>query len=555
MKRIATQFRAFRIQHLRLLIVTMGFVLCFLSGFSQSGTIIVNGSTTWPVSYNTQFPIWLPGGSGASVNIGANVTSISGILFNVVPNGTGNELTVNAIVNITSNTPIAAGTALKIEGILFTSATGSGSGSSWVVGGNTPGGTATLGTNDNSALSIQSGTGALNVGTDPGAKTITIGTSSNTVNITANNLNETISGTAIQTGATSINTTGSAATTIGSASSATTVGGVLNVNGNLAKINGATYNWPASSTTTAGYVLTNNGSGTLTWASPQSINQTSGSTPGASSASSNSATWNTPGAFSVTVPAGVTQMTVDMAGAQGGTGNYQNANYHIGGYGGRVVASYPVTGGSTIFVSVGAAGGNYGGSGGGGGYLNDATGGAGGIYTVSGPYTGGGGGGSSDIRIGGTALANRVLVAAGGGGGAGQDPGNNACKGGPGGATTAALGAGFTNNVQNGSRTACGIATGSGGTVSGPGAGGCWTGYCSQSNGGTGPGGNANNCANGGGGGGGGYFGGGGGAWSGGGGGANYTGPSAVSPVSTTGYQGNSWQAAPLNGYVTIYWY
>jgi hypothetical protein len=663
------------------------FSLIALTGFAQSGTILVNGSGV-PVSSGTKFPIWLPGGSGQSINIGSNVTSISGILYNITPSTAGgNIMTVNSVVYITGATSIAAGTALKVEGILF-STTSSSTSTTWNVGGNTTPPSPVIGSTDNSPVSIQSGTGSLNIGADAAAKTITLGntvagtainenvganytltgvagsaynigvntttgsistggsltsgainiggtsqtgtitvgtgpstpiniggsTSTTTIGhnavvagalnvgstetvtglVTQNggltetgaaNINatgsatttignagsatnvggtETVTGLVTQngglteTGAASINGTGSAATTIGNASSATTVGGALYITGNLAQINGATYTWPTSSTCNAGYVLTNNGSGVLSWSSVMGAVETAGSTPGATSSSANSATWTTPGAYIATVPSGVTKITVDMAGAQGGTAwNYLGAtSYSLGGYGGRMVASYPVTPGSTIYISVGGAGGSSGiYTGGGGGYLNDAGGGAGTNYTASGPYYGSGGGGASDIRIGGTALANRVLVAGGGGGAAGHQTPNNLCNGGPGGASTAALGAGYHGGVQGELTNTCGTSTGGGGTVSGPGAGGCYNGYANANSGGSGYGGSSTTTANAGGGGGGGYFGGGGGMWGGGGGGANYANGSAISPVSTTGYQGSNWYSAPLNGYVTIYWH
>jgi hypothetical protein len=98
------------------------------------------------------------------------------------------------------------------------------------------------------------------------------------------------------------------------------------------------------------------------------------------------------------VPAGVTSISVDAYGAQGGSNSpATNVNY-----GGRVQADIPVTPGTTIYIYVGeqptglTGGWNGGGTG----------------------ETGGkGGGGASDIRIGGTTFADRVIVAGAGGGG------------------------------------------------------------------------------------------------------------------------------------------
>jgi hypothetical protein len=55
----------------------------------------------------------------------------------------------------------------------------------WLVGGNSPGVSSILGTLDNSAMTIQTGSGALNIGTDAVAKTITLGnlTGATTTNI------------------------------------------------------------------------------------------------------------------------------------------------------------------------------------------------------------------------------------------------------------------------------------------------------------------------------------------------------------------------------------
>ncbi len=123
-----------------------------------------------------------------------------------------------------------------------------------------------------------------------------------------------------------------------------------------------------------------------------------------------------------TVPDGVTKATFDLYGAEGGLVERKSS----GGKGGRATATIPVTGGSSVQVTVGGQGqsdGNpaYGGfNGGGDGHL------------------GGGGGGASDIRIGGTDLANRVLVAGGGGGGGncGVTRGGSQTDGGDGGGTS-----------------------------------------------------------------------------------------------------------------------
>ncbi|MCA8933918.1 MAG: IPTL-CTERM sorting domain-containing protein [Rhodospirillaceae bacterium] len=103
-------------------------------------------------------------------------------------------------------------------------------------------------------------------------------------------------------------------------------------------------------------------------------------------------------AQSFVVPAGVTSVTIEAWGAQGGI-NTAGITNNLGGY---ATGALPVTPGSTLYVyvggqPVGVAGGFNGGG--------------------AGDTGGAGGGGASDVRQGGSALADRVLVAAGGGGG------------------------------------------------------------------------------------------------------------------------------------------
>src|SRR5690606_3564460 len=119
-----------------------------------------------------------------------------------------------------------------------------------------------------------------------------------------------------------------------------------------------------------------------------------------------------------TVPAGVTEIEVDLYGAQGGTALYAN-----GGLGGRVKATIPVTPGQTLNLYVGQQPTNYTGGWNGGGSTTSYT-------------NGRGGGGATDIRINGTALTNRIIVA-GGGGGAGYSSSNSFPTGGAGGGLTA----------------------------------------------------------------------------------------------------------------------
>ncbi|MEI6576037.1 MAG: Ig-like domain-containing protein [Bacteroidota bacterium] len=95
-----------------------------------------------------------------------------------------------------------------------------------------------------------------------------------------------------------------------------------------------------------------------------------------------------------TVPAGVTSISVDASGAQGGN-DYCSSGYNYGGLGARIKGTFTVVPGNTIQLLSGGVGGNS-------------------ALTCS--RGGGGGGGSFVYNLSSTTL----LVAAGGGGGAGQ---------------------------------------------------------------------------------------------------------------------------------------
>ena len=111
---------------------------------------------------------------------------------------------------------------------------------------------------------------------------------------------------------------------------------------------------------------------------------------------------------SFTVPYGVTTITVQAYGAQGGEGWYN------GGLGGYVSASLKVTPGQVLYLYVGGAGSSsYYNAHPSGGYNG---GGYGSANACSGWY-GGGGGGATDIRTTSGVLASRIVVAGGGGGG------------------------------------------------------------------------------------------------------------------------------------------
>lgn len=155
---------------------------------------------------------------------------------------------------------------------------------------------------------------------------------------------------------------------------------------------------------------------------------------------------HTGAAQSYTVPAGVTSLTVQLWGAQG----YSATNY-AGGLGGYATGTLAVTPGSVLGVYVGGRGieaiGNRvrmgGGFNGGGDGQNNGTG--------SGRV--GGGGGASDIRVGGSALSDRVVVAGGGGGATN----NTNCTGGAGGGTVGGdAGGSFAGRGTGGTQVAGG---------------------------------------------------------------------------------------------------
>ena len=242
----------------------------------------------------------------------------------------------------------------------------------------------------------------------------------------------------------------------------------------------------------------------------------------------------TGGQQTFTVPAGVTMITIQAKGAQGGTAILSTGTP---GKGGSVTATIPVTAGESLHVFVGGQGrnGQFSGSGGSGGFNGGGAG-----HAVS-----GGGGGASDVRRLVTDLTSRLIVA-GGGGGTGM--GNNGGVGGSGGVGGGGNGSnGIAATVGGGGQGGTLVAGGEGGTPNGS-AGSLGTGG-SFGFGTFGPGG----------GGGAGYFGGGGGggapavpsssvgAGGGGGGGSSFAIPSATGVIMEQGTQSG-------DGQVVISW-
>jgi hypothetical protein len=216
----------------------------------------------------------------------------------------------------------------------------------------------------------------------------------------------------------------------------------------------------------------------------------------------------------LSVPSDVNSMYVDITGSAGGVG----VSYGAPGKGARIQSILQVSAGSALNIYVGGSNGkNAGWNGGGtGGNLGPSS----------------GGGGASDIRVGGTALINRIIVAGGGGGYYGNCAyfGGLPTLGGHGGLVgmdgssccgdILVGGSGGTQSLGGYSAGAvCGNQPGTAGTLGVGGNGGAGNGY--------------------GGGGGGGYYGGGGGSNQGsGGGGSSYS--EDPSAVFTTGYQASS---------------
>ena len=357
---------------------------------------------------------------------------------------------------------------------------------------------------------------------------------------------------------------------------------------------------------------TNNILSSITYGGTQTVSCTVGGPCGNTTLTCNpivhgTYTWSYTGANqTATVPAaGITTLTVTVAGAQGGDVYDRSLGVEsgYGGPGGVVTGTLAVTGSELLYLQVGKAGGipanaSSAGAGGNGGYLTgstwDAPGGNGG-YNSNTASAGGGGGGASDIRTGGTALTNRVIVAGGGGGnaqdwwafycdstfsppqfgdvvGAGHgaeptgtgattgqtDPygiSSNAGIGGPvGGAAAPSAPVAYSSSNCSSSSDNTTTST-------------CTTGMVNAGAGGAGAGGagglgirssSSSSCSNvfylGGGGGGGGYGGGSGGVGCGGGGGGSYLGTgttfisSSLNPATYTG------GAADANGYITLTW-
>ena len=234
-----------------------------------------------------------------------------------------------------------------------------------------------------------------------------------------------------------------------------------------------------------------------------------------SSSSSSTTSFSYTGNFQYfVVPYGVSVITANCYGAQGGSSSYSS-----GGMGSYVSANIYVSSGQYLYIMVGGAGLGSGIAGYNGGGSSGMSG------------YGGGGGGATDVRTSLSDLFSRLVVA-GGGGGAGVNGNNGGLYGGQGGGLVGGNGAaGYGTQSYGGSQ----IGGGTGGTCSS---------YNSGSSGALGLGGSGG-IGTAGGGGGGGYYGGGGGSWNGGGGGSSYVSGSSTLFAMTQGTNSG-------NGYITL---
>jgi|GEM_PF-3715616 len=156
------------------------------------------------------------------------------------------------------------------------------------------------------------------------------------------------------------------------------------------------------------------------------------------------------------VPPGVHSVKVHLFGAQGGAGASGNGNVGgDGGLGGEASGTLAVAPGQVLSVWVGGQG-----------SLAVNPGGQGGLNPEAGDVRAGNGGGATDLRVGGSAVADRVAIAAGGGGGGSAGwggtlpvPGGVGGRGGSGGSGAAGV------NVSGGAPNGLGPFGGGGGVI------------------------------------------------------------------------------------------
>ena len=179
--------------------------------------------------------------------------------------------------------------------------------------------------------------------------------------------------------------------------------------------------------------------------------------------------WNcnyTGGAATITVPAGVTGMTLQLSGGQGG-----DADPASGGYGAALTGAFPVSAGQTLTGNLGGGAG-------------DNTPGVGAVAAADGGGAGcgdgGAGGAASSVEVNSTTVA----VASGGGGGGAQGFAPDVDAGGVGGTSATSNGKGSGGSGPASGGGGKGGAGGSTLTPGGSGHDGSYTGGCSGGGGG-----------------------------------------------------------------------
>ena len=219
-----------------------------------------------------------------------------------------------------------------------------------------------------------------------------------------------------------------------------------------------------------------------------------------------------------TVPTCVFSINVDVLGGKGG-----NNSSYLGGNGGRVQATIPVTPGEVLQIFVGADGVNTSVS------NPPVYNGGGGVYSYVSGGTAGTGGGATDIRRAPYGNADRLVVSGGGGGG------GYITAGGHGGGLTGQDGVPYPSWPNSGGKGGSQIAGGAAGIA-------CCSCPTYTTAGAIAQGGNGSGDGAGGGGGGGGYYGGGGSCFAGGGGGSSYTAAAVTGVTHTQGYNSGAGQ-------------
>jgi hypothetical protein len=157
---------------------------------------------------------------------------------------------------------------------------------------------------------------------------------------------------------------------------------------------------------------------TLSTFSIQTVNAVSANPSAVCSGATCTVTFTFTGDFYTWIVPYTARYTLEVWGSQGGSAGYNGTVLQAGGAGGYAKGNIDLTASNSISIYVGGQGAGLSGTstlvspeggwnGGGAGYIGSST----------SDYRGSGGGGATDIRVGGSALTNRVIVAGGGAGG------------------------------------------------------------------------------------------------------------------------------------------